>query len=142
MTNFWDDDAQDNGYDSDGTIGPFYNALEEEGKQYYDEDNAIPERYYDQYFDIEIFELPDLVLEVATAVNVPGDVDTYGFNATGGNELSEPIIILRTKFSPFEKNECSFCQASMPTNYYCTVECDNGQRSLDGKIVCGDAFCF
>ena len=30
----------------------------------------------------------------------------------------------------------------MTTNHYCTVECDNGQRSLDGKIVCGDAFCF
>ena len=30
LTNFWDDDAQDDGYDSDGEIGPFYDALEEE----------------------------------------------------------------------------------------------------------------
>ena len=30
----------------------------------------------------------------------------------------------------------------MPANYYCTVECDNGQRSLDSKRVCGVAFCF
>ena len=30
----------------------------------------------------------------------------------------------------------------MTTNYYCTVEFDNGQRSLDGKIVCGHAFFF
>ena len=29
----------------------------------------------------------------------------------------------------------------MSTNYYCTVECDNGQIILDGKRVCGDAFC-
>ena len=27
ITNFWDDDAQDNVYDSDGKIGPFYDAL-------------------------------------------------------------------------------------------------------------------
>ena len=84
--------------------------------------------------------MPDPVLEVATAVNVPGDVETDGCNTTGGNELSEPIPILRTKFSTLEKTECSFCQAGMPTNYYCTVECDNGQRSLDGKRVCGNAF--
>ena len=30
LTNFWDDDAQDNGYDSDGELGPFYYVLEEE----------------------------------------------------------------------------------------------------------------
>ena len=34
LTNFWDDDAQDNRYDSGGEIGPFYDALEEEGEQY------------------------------------------------------------------------------------------------------------
>ena len=34
LTNFQDDDAQDDGYDSDGKIGPFYDALEEEGDQY------------------------------------------------------------------------------------------------------------
>ena len=33
----------------------------------------IPERYYDQEYDIEISELPDPVLEVATDVNVPGN---------------------------------------------------------------------
>ena len=27
LTNFWDYDAQDDGYDSDGEIGPFYDAL-------------------------------------------------------------------------------------------------------------------
>ena len=69
-------------------------------------------------------------------------METDGCNATGGNELSDPIPILRTKFSTLEKTECSFCQASMPNNYYCTVECDNGQRNLDGKRVCGYAFCF
>ena len=69
-------------------------------------------------------------------------METDGCNATGGNELSEPIPILRTKFSNLEKTECYFCQVGMPTNYYCTVECDNGQRSLDGKRLCGDAFCF
>ena len=37
MTNIWDDDAQDNGYDSDGKIGPFSDVLEEEGDKYYDE---------------------------------------------------------------------------------------------------------
>ena len=84
--------------------------------------------------------MPDPVLEVATAVNVTGDVETYGCNANCGNELSEPIPILLTKFSTLEKTECYFCQAGMPTNYYCTVECDNGQRSLDGKRVCGDDF--
>ena len=31
LTNFGDDNAQDDGYDSDGKIGPFYDALEEEG---------------------------------------------------------------------------------------------------------------
>ena len=67
---------------------------------------------------------------------------TYGCNATGGNELSDPIPILRNKFSTLENTECYFCQDGMPTNYYCTVECDNGQISLDGKRVCGDAFCF
>ena len=30
----------------------------------------------------------------------------------------------------------------MPTNYYCTVEFDNCQRSLEVKIVCWDAICF
>ena len=45
LTNFGDDDAQDNGYDNDGEIGPFYDALEEDGEKYYDEDNTIPERY-------------------------------------------------------------------------------------------------
>ena len=59
MTNFWDDDAQDNGYDSDGEIGLFYDALEEEGDQYYNEDDMITERYYNQEYYIEIFELPD-----------------------------------------------------------------------------------
>ena len=34
LTNFQDDDAQDDGYDSDGKIGPFNDALEEEGDQY------------------------------------------------------------------------------------------------------------
>ena len=140
LTNFWDDLAHDDGYDSDGEIGPFHDALEEGGEQYYDEDDTITERYYDQEHDSEIFELPDPVLEVATAVNVPGDVETDGCNATGGNELSDPIPILRTKFSTLEKTECSFCQASIPTNYYCKVECDNGQRSLDGERVCGCDF--
>ena len=69
-------------------------------------------------------------------------METYGCNATGGNELSEPIPILLTKFFNLEKTECFFCHAGMPTNCYCTVECDNGQIILDGKRVCGDAFCF
>ena len=34
LTDFWDGDAQDDGYDSDGEIGPFYDDLEEEGDQY------------------------------------------------------------------------------------------------------------
>ena len=34
LTIFWDDNAQDDGYDSDGKIGPLYDALEEEGEQY------------------------------------------------------------------------------------------------------------
>ena len=84
--------------------------------------------------------MPDTVLEVATAVNSHCNVETDGCNATGGNELIKPIPIICTKFSTLEKTECSFFQSSMPTNYYCTVEFDNGQRSLDGKIVCGDAF--
>ena len=130
LTNFRDADAQDDGYDSDGKIGP---SLEEEGEQYYYEDNKIPEWYYDQEYDSEIFELHDPVLEVATAVNVPRDMEKDGCNATGGNELSEPITILRTKFSTLDKTEYSFYQAGMPTNYYCTVEYDIGQRSLDGK---------
>ena len=33
LTHFGDGDAQDNGYDSDGEIGPFCDALEEEGEQ-------------------------------------------------------------------------------------------------------------
>ena len=33
MNNFRDEDVQDNGYDSDGKIGPLYDALEEEGEQ-------------------------------------------------------------------------------------------------------------
>ena len=44
LTNFQDDDAQDDGYDSDGEIGYFYDALKEEGEQYYDEEDTIPER--------------------------------------------------------------------------------------------------
>ena len=68
-------------------------------------------------------------------------METDGCNETGGNELSDPIPILHTKFSTLEKTECSFCQAGMSTNYYCTAECDNGQRSLDRKRECGDAFC-
>ena len=140
MNNLRDENAHDDGYGSDGEIGPFYDDLEEEGEKYYDEDNKIPERYYDPDYDSKIFELPDTVLEVSTAVNVPGDEETDACNATGGNELGKPITILRTKFSTLEKTECYFCQAGMPNNYYCTVECDNGQRSLDGKRVCGDAF--
>ena len=35
LTNFRDDDAHDNGYDSDGKIGPSYNAFEEEGEKCY-----------------------------------------------------------------------------------------------------------
>ena len=68
-------------------------------------------------------------------------METYGCNATGGNELSEPIPILSTKFSTLDNTECSFCQSGISTNYYCTEECDNGQRSLDGKKLCGGAFC-
>ena len=75
----------------------------EEGEQYYDENNTISERYYDPDYNSEIFELPDPVLEVATAVNVSGYVETYGCNATGGNELSDPITILCTKFYTLEK---------------------------------------
>ena len=48
LTNFWDENAQDNGYDSDGEIGTFYDALEKEGYQYYNEEDTFPERYYDQ----------------------------------------------------------------------------------------------
>ena len=55
-------------------------------------------------------------------------------------KLSKPIPILRTKFSTLEKTECSIFQAGIPNNYYCTVECDNGQMIFDSKIVCGDAF--
>ena len=33
LTNFWNDDAQDDGYDSYDEIGLFYDALEEEGEQ-------------------------------------------------------------------------------------------------------------
>ena len=62
-------------------------------------------------------------------------------NATSGTELSEPIPILCTKFSNLDKTECYFFQAGISTYYYCTVGCYNTQRSLDGKIVCGDAFC-
>ena len=68
----------------------------------------IPERYYDPEYYSEIFELPDPVLEVATAVHVPGDEEIDGCNESGGNELSEPIPILRTKFSTLEKTECHF----------------------------------
>ena len=32
LTDFRDGDAQDDGYDSDGEIGPFYDDLEEEGE--------------------------------------------------------------------------------------------------------------
>ena len=46
LTNFRDDDAQDHGYNSDGKIGPFFDALEEGGEQYYDEEYKIPEQYY------------------------------------------------------------------------------------------------
>ena len=99
LTNFWDNNAQYDGYDSDGEIGPFYNALEEEGEKYYDEDDTITERYYNPDNDSEIFELPDPVLEVAIAVNAPDNVEKYGCNATGGNELSEPIPILRNNLS-------------------------------------------
>ena len=45
LTNFWDEDAQDDEYDSDGKIGPLYEDLEEEGEKYYDEDDKIPEWY-------------------------------------------------------------------------------------------------
>ena len=69
-------------------------------------------------------------------------MEIYGCDAAGGNELSEPIPILRTNFSTLEKTECYFCQAGMPKNCFCTVECDNGQRILDGKRLCGDTFCF
>ena len=48
LTTFWDGDAQDDRYESDGEIGPFYDALGDEGEKYYDEENTIPERYYDQ----------------------------------------------------------------------------------------------
>ena len=46
LTHFWDDYAQNDGYDSDGKIGPLCDALKEEGEQYYDKDDKIPERYY------------------------------------------------------------------------------------------------
>ena len=49
--------------------------MEEEGEQCCDEENTIPERCYNKEYDIESFELPDPVLEVATAVNVPGNVE-------------------------------------------------------------------
>ena len=117
MANFRDDDAHNNGYNSDGKIGPFYDVLEEEGEQDYDKDDAIAERCYN-------------------------DVETNMSNGTDGNKLSEPIPILRTKCSTFKHTGCSFCQAGMSTNDYCTVECDNGQRTLDGKRVCGAAFCI
>ena len=97
LTHFRDDNAQDDGYDSNGEIGPIHDTLEEEGEQYYDKEEMITEQYYDPEHDSEIYELPDPVLEVATAVNVPGNVETYGCNATRGNELSEPIPILRNK---------------------------------------------
>ena len=140
LNDFWDDDGQDDGYDSDGKLGPLYDALEEEGGQYYDKDNTIHEQYYKLEYYSAIFELYDPVLEVATSVNITGDVETYACNKTGGNELRYPIPILSTKFSTLEKTECHFFQAGMSKNYYCTVECDNGQRSLDGKIVRGGAF--
>ena len=57
----------------------------QEGEQYYDEDNTIPEQHYYQDYDSEIYESHDPVLEVATAVNITGDVETDGCNATGGN---------------------------------------------------------
>ena len=140
LTNFGDDDAQDGGYDSGGKIGPFYDALEEQGEQYSYEVDTIPKQYYDQEYDSEIFELPDPVLEVAIAVNVPVDVETYGCNVTVGNELSDPIPILCTKFCTLENTEFYFCQSGMPTNYYYTVECDIGHISLYVKRVCGGAF--
>ena len=34
LTGFWDEDAQDDGYENDGKIGPFCDALEEEVEQY------------------------------------------------------------------------------------------------------------
>ena len=55
LTNFRDDDAQDDGYDSDGKIWPFYDSLEEEGEQYYYEYDTIPERYYNPEYVSEIF---------------------------------------------------------------------------------------
>ena len=79
--------------------------MEEQGEKYYNEDDTIPERYYYQDYDIEIFQLPDPVVEVDTAVNVLGDVETDKCNATGGNELSQPIPILCTKLSTLEKTE-------------------------------------
>ena len=63
-------------------------------------------------------------------------------NTSGGNELSEPITILRTKFSTLDKTECYFFQAGMTINYYCTLEFDNGHKSLYGKRVCRDAFFY
>ena len=47
--------------------------------------------------------------------------------------MSEQIPILCTKFSTLEKTECYFSKDGMLTNYYCTVECDNGQKSLYEK---------
>ena len=42
------EDRFDNGYDSDGRIGPFWECLEDEGEQDYDEDDLVKSGLMDQ----------------------------------------------------------------------------------------------
>ena len=142
LRNFHYDSEDENGYDSDGAVGPFYDAIDIEGDQYFENEDEIPERYYDPDFDVEIYEygsendsagvdgVDDLVeLPVAGMVNEDSPTD-------------DPIEIQRdAAFQTLVKKKCDFCEVGPPTNYYCQVESRNGKRILDGKRICGSAFC-
>ena len=129
--------GDEGGYDSDGAVGPFYDAVEGEGEQDFDEDVIIPERYFHEDIGFEIFEY-ESIEGVGTRDNETEEVVA----AEIVDDNIEAVPIKRNASTQvLESTDCHFCQLKPRTNYYCHVELEKGRRLLDGKRICGAAFC-
>jgi hypothetical protein len=110
------------GYDSDGEIGPFFDAIEEEGVQDYDDDEAIPEDSDDL-----TFPQADVLTENA---GENADQPTQEADAPSNPPANPPVSVAANS------NSIAATVIVRPSSHVMTVEMIDGLNVMDLKKAC------
>jgi hypothetical protein len=99
------EDAFNDGYDSDGELGPFYNRTDKEGQQLFNEDDDdgvgfVAEKAIDDERDIDtdVGADTDSADDVLVPVHVPIDLDTL--NKMNTTELKNELKLRQQSVYP------------------------------------------